>query len=192
MRPIDLLRILRRFLSGSCTGGLSGIEFAMLAPVYLIVLVGAVDIGGMLYKSYQLEQAVAAGAEYAAVNAANVNGTNGATLATSIAGIVANANGSASANDTVVVNNGPTETVTNGTPSSGGTAANANNCYCPTGSPPNWVWGSSQTCSDSCPNGSVAGKFVTITASAAYTPLLTTYGLLKNGTLTQNATVQVQ
>jgi Flp pilus assembly protein TadG len=179
-------------LAGRCDEGLAAIEFAMLLPVYLLILVGAVDMGGMLYTSYQLESAVAAGSEYAALNSANVNGTNGATLASSIAGIVENANGSAWANDTVVVNNGPAVTVTGGSVSSSGTATNANSCYCPAGSPPNWVWGGAATCGSTCAGGSQAGKFVTITGSVTYTPLLSTFGLIKNGTLTQNATVQVQ
>jgi Flp pilus assembly protein TadG len=172
--------------------GVAAIEFAMLVPVYLLLLVGMVDMGGMLYSSYQLETAVAAGAEYAAVNSANANGANGASLANSIAGIVENANGSAWANDTVVVNNGPTVTVSGGSASSSGTATNANSCYCPAGSPPNWVWGSAATCGAVCSGSLQAGKFVTITASVAYTPLLSTFGLIKNGTLTQNAMVQVQ
>jgi Flp pilus assembly protein TadG len=179
-------------LSSGWNDGLAAIEFAMLLPVYLLILVGAVDMGGMLYTSYQLEAAVAAGSQYAAVNSANVNSTNGASLASSIAGVVENANGSAWANNTVVVNNGPSVTVTAGTSSSGGTASNADSCYCPTGSPPNWVWGSAATCGSSCAGGGEAGKFVTITASKAYSPLLSTFGLINNGTLTQNATVEVQ
>jgi Flp pilus assembly protein TadG len=179
-------------LSGRMDSGLAAIEFAMLVPVYLLILVGAVDMGGMLYTSYQLETAVAAGSEYAAVNSTSVNATNGATLASSIAGIVENANGSAWANDTIVVNNGPSVTVTSGTAASGGTPSNAGNCYCPTGAPPNWAWGSAATCGSSCAGGGQAGKFVTITASVAYSPLLSTFGLIKNGTLTQNATVEVQ
>jgi Flp pilus assembly protein TadG len=189
---MKLLRRLSEPFVGRCNQGLAAIEFAMLVPVYLLILVGAVDMGGMLYSSYQLESAVAAGSEYAAVNAANVNGTSGTTLASSIAGIVENANGSASANDTVVVNNGPSVTVTGGSVSSGGTATNANSCYCPTGSPPNWSWGSAATCGSTCGSGGQAGKFVTITASVAYSPLLSTFGLIKNGILTQNAAVQVQ
>src|ERR1700722_4096267 len=143
-------------LCGRSESGLAAIEFAMIVPVYLLIFVGAVDMGGMLYQSYQLETAVAAGSEYAAVNSTSVNPTNGATLASAIAGIVENANGSAWANDTVVVNDGPSVTVTNGSSASSGTAGNASNCYCPTGSPPNWVWGSAATCGSSCAGGGEA------------------------------------
>ncbi|HEY5046448.1 MAG TPA: TadE/TadG family type IV pilus assembly protein [Rhizomicrobium sp.] len=182
---------LNGLLSHPLDEGLAAIEFALVVPVFLLILVGAVDLGGMLYTSYQLETAVAAGAEYAALNGSNVNSTSGATLASSIAGVVENANGATWANDSVVVNDGPSVTVTAGVVSSGGTASNANSCYCPTGSPPNWVWGSAATCNSICATGGQAQQFVMITATRAYTPLLSTFGLIKNGTLSQNATVEV-
>jgi hypothetical protein len=144
----------------------------------------------LLYSYYRLDQAVAAGAEYAALNAANVNATQGAALATAIATAVESANGTAWANDTVVMNDGPSETVSNGKAMSGGTAANANDYYCLTGSPPNWSWGTGYTSQQSCGGG--AGKFVTVTASYNYVPLLKIYGFLVNTTLKQNAAIQVQ
>lgn len=172
--------------------GLAAIEFALIMPVFLILLVGAVDMGLMLFEDYKLDQAVAAGAEYAAVNPSNVNSTNGASLASSIATTVEDANGTAWANDVVVVNDGPTATVTNGSLTSSGTASNADSCYCPTGSPPNWTWGSAMSCGASCSGSGTAGKFVTITATANYTPLLRLYGLITAGTLRQSATVETQ
>jgi Flp pilus assembly protein TadG len=172
--------------------GLAAIEFAFIMPVFLILLVGVVDLGMMLFEDYKLDQAVAAGAEYAAVNPSSVDSTSGATLANSIATTVADANGSAWANDSVTVNDGPTAIVTNGTLVSGGTAANANNCYCPTGSAPNWSWGSAMTCGANCAGGGTAGKFVTITATASYTPLLTLYGFISSGPLRQSATIETQ
>jgi Flp pilus assembly protein TadG len=170
----------------------AAVEFAFIMPVFLIIMIGAVDLGMMLFEDYKLEQAVAGGAEYAAVNTASVNSTSGATLASSIATAVESANGSGWANDVVVVNNGPSVTVTNGSATSGGTASNADSCYCPTGSPPNWTWGSSMTCGASCSGGGTAGKFVTITATASYTPLLTGYGFIGGNTLRQSATVEAQ
>lgn len=177
-----------------CVSGLAAIEFAMLAPFFLLLLVGMIDLGGFIYTSNRLETAVAAGAQYAANNAASVNATNGATLARSVATVVESEVNSAWANDTIDVNNGPTESARNGTLTTGDLSSglNANNCWCPTGSPPNWSWGSSATCGSSCPSGGVAGKFVSITASVTYTPLLAAFGLIRNNTLTQNAMIQVQ
>ena len=174
--------------------GIAAVEFAFIVPVFLILLMGAVDISQMLLAYYRLDQAVAAGAQYAVLNASNVNSTNGSSLASNIANVVANANGTASANDTVVVNNGPAVTVTNGSSSSSGTASNADSCYCPTGSPPTWTWGSSKTCSSNCDGGVVgqSGKYVTVTASVAYTPILKIYTFINNSTLTQSAAVRTQ
>jgi len=172
--------------------GIAAVEFAFIVPVFLVLLMGAVDVGQMLLAYYRLDQAVAAGAQYAMLNASSVNSTSGATLASSIATVVANANGTASANNTVVVNNGPAVTITNGTPSSSGTASNADNCYCPSGSPPSWTWGSASACSSSCSGGDQSGKYVTVTANVAYTPILKIYGFLNNGTLTQSAAVRTQ
>jgi Flp pilus assembly protein TadG len=171
---------------------IAAIEFAFVMPVFLILLVGVVDFGMALLDDYRLDQAVAAGAEYAAVNAADVNSTSGATLASSIATAVEDANGTSWANDVVVVNDGPTETVTNGTATASGTAANANNCYCPTGSPPNWSWGSSATCGSTCSGGGVAGKFVTIAATVTYTPFIGLYNFIGTKTLQQNTVVETQ
>jgi Flp pilus assembly protein TadG len=171
---------------------IAAIEFAFLMPVFLILFVGIVDMGMMLVQDYRLDQAVAAGEEYAAINAASVNSTSGATLASSIATTVESANGNAWANDTVVVNNGPSVTVTSGSATAAGTASNADSCYCPTGSPPNWTWGSAMTCGASCSGSGTAGKFVTITATASYTPLLNLYNFIHNGTLRQSALVETQ
>jgi Flp pilus assembly protein TadG len=170
----------------------AAIEFAFIMPIFLILFVGIADVGMMLLEDYKLDQAVAAGAELASVNASSVSSTGGATLASNIASTVESANGTAWANDTVVVNNGPSVTVSNGTASSGGTAANADSCYCPTGSPPNWTWGSAMTCGASCSGSGTAGKFVTITATAPYTPLLTLYHVISSSTLQQSAVVETQ
>jgi Flp pilus assembly protein TadG len=186
-------RVFSRVLSAwRSSDGVAAIEFAIIVPVFLVIFVGAVDLGRVLYTAYQLDSAVAAGAEYVAVNPTMVNSTNGATLASAVATVVENANGSGWANNGIVVNNGPSVAVQGGNATNGGTASNADQCYCPTGTPPNWSWGTAVTCGSACPNGGSAGKFVTITASVTYSPLLSTYGLVKNGTLTQSAVAETE
>lgn len=126
--------------------GVAAVEFAIYGTLFLINFAATVDIGLVMYIQFQVNSAVSAGAPYAAINAASINSTSAASLAISISNVVANANGSGWEDGTVVVNNGPTVTVTGGSAVVSGTAANADNCYCPTGSPPNWSWGSSRTC----------------------------------------------
>src|SRR5579864_635570 len=114
-----MLSILQRLTRDKgADDGIAAVEFAFIVPILLVLFSGIVDVSQMLYAYYQLDQAIGAGAQYAVLNAANVTSTSGAALATSIATVVENANGTAWANDTVVVNDGPTVTVTNGTAAS--------------------------------------------------------------------------
>ena len=185
--------ILRRLLAGKrADAGVAAVEFAFLVPVFAILFAGVVDVSQMLYACYQLDQAVGAGSQYAVLNAANVTSTTGAALAGSIATVVANANGTAWTNDTIVVNNGPSVTMTNGTAASGGTAANADSYYCLTGSLNSWAWGTAYTTQTNCSGGDTAGKYVTITASYNYVPLVAIYNVFTNTTLNQSAAVRVQ
>lgn len=183
----------RRGLLGDIRG-IAAVEFAILAPVFCLLLAAVIDLGGVLYTKFKLDAAVTAGANFAQVNATNVSSTNGATLASNIATIVETSQGSGWADDGVVVNNGPSTTVTGGTASSSGTASNADQCYCPSGTVGSFTWGSSTSCGTACSgsNTGFAGKFVTITASKSYTPIFSTYGIVQNDTISATAAVQVQ
>lgn len=184
-------RLSRIFSAVECSG-IAAVEFALIAPIFVLILAGTIDLGIQIYLEAKIGAAVAAGAEYAAVNASSVNSANGASLASAIANVAANANGSGWENSSVVVNNGPSATVTGGTLSAGGTAANADSCYCPTGSPPNWSWGTAVACGSACTGGGIAGKFVTVTASRSVTPLFPAFNFVRGSTITQSALVQTQ
>jgi Flp pilus assembly protein TadG len=172
--------------------GVAAVEFALLTPVFCLLLAGIVDLGGALYTRFKLDSAVTAGANFAQINAANVTSTNGQALATNIATIVETSQGSGWADDAVVVNNGPTTSITSGAPTTGGTPTNADACYCPTGTTASFSWGSSTTCGAACPGGGYAGKFVTVTATREYTPIFSGYGIVQNDTISASAAVQVQ
>lgn len=174
--------------------GVAAVEFALVTPIFCLLLAGIVDLGGALFTKFRLDSAVTAGANFAQVNAGNVNSTNGQTLANNIATIVETSQGTSWADDGVVVNNGPIATVAGGTATPSGTATNADVCYCPTGTPGALTWGSEVTCGAACPgtNTGYAGKFVTITASHTYTPIFSSYGIVRNDTISASAAVQVQ
>jgi Flp pilus assembly protein TadG len=164
-----------------------------VAPLLSVLFIGTVDAAQVFRTQLQLAAVVSSGAVYAVVNQQNVNSTSGAALAASIAAIVGNTNGSGWTSGTVVVNNGPTATFSGGTATASGTASNANSYYCLTGSPGSWSWGTALTGNTTaCSSGSAtAGKFVTITASRAFTPTLINLGFTA-GTLSQSVAVQVQ
>jgi Flp pilus assembly protein TadG len=177
---------------GGDRAGVAAVEFAMVMPIFGLLLAGIVDLGNVLYTRFRVDSAVSAAANYVEVNAASVNSTGGATLASNAATVAQSSQGANWANTTVVINNGPTSTVNNGTSSAGGTASGADSCYCPSFSGGTTSWGSGMSCGASCPSSGTAGKFVTITVSRAYSAVFSTYGIVQNGTISASATVQTQ
>jgi Flp pilus assembly protein TadG len=171
--------------------GIAAIEFALLLPVLGLIVAGITDFGGVLLTRFRLDAAVSAGANYAMVNASNVSSANGAKLANTISTVVANNAGSTWANDAIVVNNGPAQSMTGGTSSTGGTASNADSCYCPSVSS-GFAWGAAVTCGNACGGGGIAGKFVTITAARTFAPIFSGYGLVTNNTISVTTAVQTQ
>ncbi len=152
-KPFGCLLVARRCVAA--------VEFALLAPVFVLMFAGIVDLGNALWTWCRLEEAVAAGTGFAlvngGVNASDVNSVNGQSLASDIAGIVANSaiigSHTTPASVTVVVNNGPATTITNGVSSNSGTASAADSYYCLTGSPPAWTWGSAVASGIACTGG---------------------------------------
>jgi len=172
--------------------GVAAVEFVVLAPIFLLIMAGLVDFGGVLYTKFGLGAAVSAASNYAAIQIANVNSTGGSTLAASLATVAANAQGTAWANAAVTVNAGPSAASTAGVVTASGTASAADACYCPTGTAAALTWGSAVACAAVCPAGGYAGKFVLIKASKTYSPFFSSYGLVTAGTLSTSSIVQVQ
>jgi Flp pilus assembly protein TadG len=186
-----LVRLLRR------RDGTAAVELALMAPLLMILFAGTIDFARVYDQEIELASAVSAAAQYALLNVANINPANVTNLATTLSGIVANSNaansdGTAWAGATVTVNDGATSTVSNGTTSSSGTPANANLYWCPTGSSAAWSWGTAAAQGSACAGGTLAGKFVTVAGTRAFTAIFGAYGLIGNRTLHQSTIVQAQ
>jgi Flp pilus assembly protein TadG len=182
----------RRWRLSGHRHGTAALEFALIAPMLLILLAGIIDFGRVYRDEIALASVVASASQYALINASSINSTNAASLAATLSGIVANSNGAAWANATVTVNDGATSAISNGAATASGTAANANSCWCPTGAVATWSWGSTATCGSACGGGTLAGKFVTISGTRAFSAIFTSYGFLPNNTLHQSTIVQAQ
>jgi Flp pilus assembly protein TadG len=153
----------------------AAVEFALLAPILMMILAGAADFGFREWSRSCLANAVAQGAYYAFLTGPTVSTTTVNSLVTnasSLAGVSVNT-----------------------------IAAVA--CYCPTGTPA--VLGSAVTpCTKACPAdgtlpaGILPGKYIVITASYRQTPLIpfaSNNTLLKTTTqqtITETATVRLQ
>jgi Flp pilus assembly protein TadG len=182
-----LSRLLRREKSG-----IAALEFGLVAPIFAMMLAGATDLGNYLLIDMRLVASVSAGANYALINNSNVEATDGPTLAAEVAQVIANNVAANWANVTVVINNGPTVTITRGATTSSGTATNAGLNYCPTGSSGKWSWGGAVSSGSNCAGGGTAGKFVAITATTGFTPIFPVYKFVGAGNISATAMVQVK
>lgn len=171
--------------------GTAAIEFAVVAPIFALVLVASVDLGMLIFSRFQLEAAVSASASYAIAHADQVDSSNGDELAKNIALMIAgNYRGDATA--FIQVNNGSQASYDGMTIKIGGVPSQANACYCPTGAASLVDWGKERTCGASCPGGGRAGRYVSVTAQQAYTPFFSGFDVVKDGLITASAIVQTK
>jgi Flp pilus assembly protein TadG len=177
--------------------GSAFVEFGLLAPIYLLVIGGVIDIGRAISMEFNLSNGVSAAANFALNQAvsAPLTSSNAQTWANNLANIVASSYSTGWANATVVVNNSITATITNGGAiSTTGSTTNANSFYCPTGSVKVGItWGSSYTSAgQSCSTGGpLSGKYIVLSATKSFTALILPASIMSNS-FTVSAVVQVQ
>jgi Flp pilus assembly protein TadG len=140
--------------------GVAAVEFAIVAPVLLLMLGGVVDLALAFLSKSMLASSVAEGAEYAFVAGPSVS-------ASAIRSIVGQKLSLPAENITVT---GP-------------------GCYCVSGTP---AVAAAQTCTVPCPNLSLPGTYVTISAHYTYTSLLPLYSHLTNPELVETAMVRLK
>jgi Flp pilus assembly protein TadG len=151
--------------------GVAAIEFAIAFPILLLFLGGVTDFGIVYYRQSCLSAAVAAGAQYANLT----DQTSPPVTAANIQTVMQNA----------AAQSMPSVTVT-------ATATNPALCYCITGSSPNSTL-TATICGASCASGGTAGKYVQLTLTHNYTPLLPSLSkLVGTQTLSKSAWVPLQ
>ena len=172
--------------------GIAAVEFAMVVPIFLLVLAGTVDLSGVLYTKFRLNSAVTAAAQYALGRSEMVSAGSGSELAGSLVSILTNSNSDRTLTASAIINNGPSASASNGTVATSGTASNADTCYCPSYSASGLIWGSSVACKGSCPSGATSGRYVSVTVSRPHTALFASWGVVTDGTITAQAAVRAE
>ena len=138
--------------------GASAVELALVTPVLLLLLTGAIDIGSLAWTQMQVAAAARAGASYALSRGFNVPEINSAvTSATNL---------------TVTVSPSPTQSYGCPNAATGVTTAGV-------------------TSSTNCPSGPKAGRYVTVGATATYTPLFSLPFLSDPVALSSTTTVRI-
>lgn len=167
--------------------GSAAVEFALIAPVFLVLLAGTFEIGMMIQGKFDLISDVSAAAHHSLAIGGTLDAGAAQTVATTLAGLLAGNERTA----TVTLNNAATATLVSGNVSSAQTGAEVAACYCPSRSDDQVTWGASVACDASCGDGSHAGRYVLITIQAPWTPLVFVNGLFSDKTLQSTAMVRL-
>lgn len=168
------------------------LEFALLAPVFLLVLAATVDISSMVYTKFRLNASVTAAAQYALLNRAQMTTGSGSDFAGNLIKILTKGHAGTPVTATASINNGITASSTNDSVTTSGAAANARSCYCPTYDAGGMIWGAGVLCTANCPSGSAPGKYVTVRMTKPYTNLFVGWGIVSDGVITAQAAVQAE
>lgn len=158
---------------GHAQAGVAAVEFALTAPLLLIILAGVSDFPLALWDRIAMAAAVEGGANYAFAMEQNASGNNGSVSPADVRNAVlassslANLTVTVSAPSTHCVQSGqgntpPVTTLTAGTP----------------GTP--------------CADTTMPGTYMTISASYSYAPLMPFFAMLASTTLQENAIVRLQ
>jgi Flp pilus assembly protein TadG len=153
--------------------GLAAIEFAIVAPMLLLLLGGITDFGLLMAGKSKLANGVAQGADYAMLQGPSVTNANVKAM------VQAGALRSGLTPTVTVVVTGPA-------------------CYCVAGFPaalvtPSAALSPSFTCTGTCPGQEAApGAFVVITATYLYPALMPFYSQIANKTVTEAVTVRLK
>jgi Flp pilus assembly protein TadG len=153
--PMTMLRLQRSRL-WRAEDGVGAIEFAFVAGILTMLLLGICDFGIGFWEKMQVGNAARAGAQYAVKNGYDsTNIATAVTNATNLAGVQAS-------------------------------PAPSQACGCP-----NAASGiTPSTCGAVCPNGDIAGTYVTVSAQVSYRTLFAWPGLPTPMTLVSSATVR--
>ncbi|MEI6439297.1 MAG: TadE/TadG family type IV pilus assembly protein [Alphaproteobacteria bacterium] len=170
--------------------GIAAVEFAITVPVLFLIVAATCNFGSIIYAKYNMEKSLSAASNYVLINSSLVSSSTSDALALNIANIVSHT-GNSSVSADVLINNGSAASVgLDGTVSTSGTASIVDSCYCPNASGGSLTWGSSMTCGGGCPDGSTAGRFVQITITTAYAPIIPITGMASSSSIRSTTLVR--
>ena len=149
--------------------GTAAVEFAILAPMFLIILAGIVNIGLALNWKIAAEARVSALSNFAIVSNLDFTDEQSALDFLDQAKSLFSQSpiqpySSEHENLTINVNNSIELKIAGGQASTNNSGSTLDECYCPTYSSSIVIWGNQFDCTEACPNGHTAAHYIEITA----------------------------
>ncbi|PYE26765.1 TadE-like protein [Rhizobium sp. PP-CC-3A-592] len=144
--------------------GVAAVEFALVAPLFLLLIVGLVDLGFAYHAKLRVNAAISAASYYAFQKGQALTAATAPAYKTDVEGVASNllANLSDDLSVAVFINNDPT-------------GAQASTTFCVSGYPPAFTAAGAK--SVSCGGNVTSGKFVRIDVSGHITPIFVSANL---------------
>jgi Flp pilus assembly protein TadG len=163
----------------ACEKGVSSVEFALIAPVLIVIMAGIADVGDLLVSRSDISAAVSAGSNFLLVNASRVAEAP-EEVARQTAAVAANRLPRGGV-VRIIVNGDLTVVNRDGSFSTTGNAASAAQCFCASGSGASMSFGSALECGRTCGSGGYASRYVQIDVSRSYEPKFGGFGFASSG-----------
>jgi Flp pilus assembly protein TadG len=160
-------RLLRRFIGGAedGTSGIAAVELALILPALVLMMIGAADFGMGFYRKMQVQDAAQAGAQWAAAN-----GFDSTKISTAVTSATKSAPGFSVA----------------------ASPAPHQDCGCAASTGVTFNGDTAPFCTSRCPDTTVAGTYVTASATATYTTMLSYPGIPASFPFRADTTVRIQ
>lgn len=159
----------------SARDGIAAVEFALLAPVLLLLMMASLGFGYAFFLKLRVIDATSAAAIYAFQNGSTLDAGNLAAFLAKVNAVVVDVSGLTPAPVvSVLVNNAPDAGALDG-------------FYCASGKPA--AWSSTGTTVRSCGGNVLSAKFITITVSASQASLFQLDDILPATLLTRDVAV---
>jgi Flp pilus assembly protein TadG len=151
--------------------GVASVELALLAPVLLLFVTSLTDLSMIFHKQLQLSSALTSGAEYGFTQGQS---ESGAALTADVINFVQTLSGGTLSSVTATYNNGLVAT----------------DYYCVSGLPA--VYTGPYAAGTACADGSIAGKFLSITGTFTYTAMFKADKAFFGNSFSQTVVVRLQ
>jgi len=168
-------------------GGSAAVVFALIAPVFLLILAATFEIGLVIRAKFQLISVVSAASNHTLAIGDTIDEDSAQNAAAAIVALL----GGGARSATVNVNNAVTAQIEAGTVTVSNTGAAVADYYCPSRPEEGLVWGGATDCTAACGDGSQAGRFVEIAVQSPFAPVLGAYGLFSGDALYNSAVVRL-
>lgn len=175
---------LRRFAHDNV--GAVALEFALIAPVFVLMIAGVFEIGMVIRAKFALTSVVSAAAVHT-LSVGSMTDDAAREAAIALANLIKGGDRTAK----VVVNNSVTALLENGFITVAQTGQEIANCYCASRSGDRIVWGGAVACGDPCADKSISARFVAITATSEFKQSLGMYGFFTDDELHDTAMVRL-